>query len=121
MYGLPEGVVALNEDPYNVGGQVAWYCSYPSPEVAADVVRTALEMGNPADIRKAVEEPSRARISWLFHGSTYVGDVLVDASLKPVGYWLEVHYGFMVFNLQGHHIPLPRFNDDDPAIRNLVY
>jgi len=133
MYGLPQGVVALSEEPYNVEQQVSWNCYYPSNELAAQVLADAFR----ADIDPVVgvfkpltERPSdgRARITWEFGGDTFQGEVLVDSSLRPVGFIVEIAWKDkktlpqdMVFNLYGHHIPGYRFNAADPKLENLVY
>lgn len=111
MQELPAGVVALNEDPYNVGGRACAYCDFPTRELALQVLERAFAQGPVNGFSPWAGEPGdhRARLTWEFNGETYIGDVLVDATLTPVGFIAEVHFGEMVFNLQGNHIPYPRF------------
>lgn len=127
MYGLPDGVTAMNEDPYNVGGVVSWYCHFLSDEMAQDVLRRAFPEGAKKGFSPCASRPGtgsesrRAKVIWEFNGSVHIGDVLVDKALNPVGFYLEVHTGYMVFNLHGDYIPCARFPDDHQAIRELVY
>ncbi len=111
MSGLPGGFRAFNENAYNIGGIAAWYCDYPSRHEAEQVLEKTFAGGPRRGFSAAPGEPGehRARVLWRFNEQEFSGDVLVDETLTPVGFVAEVHLGFMVFNLEGYHIPYPRF------------
>jgi hypothetical protein len=120
MFGLPEEVNQLNEDPYNVGGQVAWYCYYKDPAIAEQVLKGAFDKCYDS-FQPLVNDSFRnyAKVQWNINGKTYPGDVLVTKDLEPIGFCVEVGFGFMVFDKQGSHIPCPRFPDGHEALREL--
>ena len=120
MFGLPEKVNHLNEDPYNVGGQVAWYCYYEDPAVAEQVLSSAFDECYDS-FQPFVDEAlrNRAKVQWTIKGDTYFGDVLVTKDLKPIGFCVEVGFGYMVFDKHGSHIANPRFPDGHEVLREL--
>jgi len=130
MYGLPDGVIALNDEPYNIQQQACWYCYYPSNDTAASVLQEAF--CKPCDPLFGDFQPKQARpidgharVTWSHNGETFDGEVLVDKTLKPVGFRIEIVWSRtapteMVFNLSGQLIPGARFEDDDPVLLELV-
>lgn len=117
MFNRHEGVSPLHDDPYNIGGAQAWQCIFESAECIEKILSTAFPNGSRQSSigvfspgQKPVTD-HRAAVLWKMtqRDEVFLGDVLVDEDLNPIGFILEVYAGTMVFNLSGDHIPLPRF------------
>jgi hypothetical protein len=121
MYELPNNITVLGTfigvEPFNISGEPAWHCQFESLEEVSSVIDGAFAEPINLDFKPQPIDENKllAEVCWDKDDRRFHGYVLVNLRLEPVGFYFEVFTGYMVFSLQGSHIPYPRFVRKDSS------